>query len=127
MDLRFNKNLFNLLIMPNVRMIGSVYQEGSQREREKVQACFKKMFRSFCLLPWSTPHLTLEKIIGNVDDILINLSRAVDHKSISRHCRVGRDAGYLYHLKGKQQTRFLPPQLTKLLRVMYGRKCNEHD
>jgi hypothetical protein len=128
LDLRFNARMFQTTIMPNMRMIGVIYTEANKGDKEKVEKQFRKCFRSFCCLPWTSPNELIAKLIGDVAVVLVGMAKVVEHKSNCR--RLGIRKNYDLILWWKSQTtyaKFVPKKITELFREMYGRKCRVHS
>ena len=129
LDLRFNTSLFKSLVLPNIRMIGVVYTQLTKNgDKEKVERQFRKSYRSFCCLPWTSPNELVEKMIGQVATVLESMAKVVEHKSNCRHRAIPIDLNLIRFWKSRNLTvKFVPRKITTLLKEMYGRKCKTHN
>lgn len=95
LDMRFNVNLFKMLILPSVRLLGNVHRHANIKEKEKVEIHVRKRLRAFCLLPWTCPNEFVEMLIGSTQKVLNGLARATDHKINCRRAGMVPDRYYL--------------------------------
>ncbi len=66
LDTRFNTDLFKMLVVPNVRMLGTVYRLADDNGKEKVENWVKRCYRTFCVLPWTSPNELVALLLGDV-------------------------------------------------------------
>lgn len=126
LDMRFNVNLFKMLVMPGVRLLGSIHRHTSTTGKNKIEVHVRKRLRSFCLLPWSCPNEFVEVLIGNTKMLLDGLARAVDHKANCRRAGMIPNSDYLNDLKLPKIHAYIPRRLTRLMQMMYGNLCKDH-
>jgi hypothetical protein len=123
LDLQFNSNMFKLLLLPNIRMLGTIYRVCDTREKERVDIGVRKKFRMFCLLPWTAPNELVANLIGEVAKVMEGLAEAVEHKTICRRIGVRPNRDYILSLKTVIAVKHIPKQITRLIKLMYGEKC----
>jgi hypothetical protein len=118
LDLAFNVGLFKRLVTPNIRMIGVVYVKAKTAEREKTEIQFRKTFRSFCCLPWTSPNELVTKLIGDVATVLEGMSKVVEHKSQCRRLGIPKDYNLInwWKSQSKPLIKSIPRKITLLLR-----------
>lgn len=56
LNLKFNIRLFKSLIMPSVRMVGVLFKISTESWKGKIVRKLNRMFRTFCMLPWTCPN-----------------------------------------------------------------------
>jgi hypothetical protein len=49
-NLKFNVYLFELLIMPHIRLISVLYKQGTMAMKRDTEVFIRRKFRDFCLL-----------------------------------------------------------------------------
>lgn len=126
LDLRFATNLFRLLLMPAIRMLASVHQQ-LPLDREAVEKDVRRQFRTFCLLPWTSPNELVELLLGNVGVLLQGVAASADHRSLCRRNGLPLDRQLLRSLRVSPVARHVPRKLARLVKVMWGGCCEEHN
>jgi hypothetical protein len=127
LDLRLNVNLFRTIILPGMRMLGSIHRLGKPKIKDKIEKDVRRRLRMFAMLPWTSPNELVGMLIGDTSELLGCMARAVDHKSDCR--RAGLKPDWLY-LKRQHPSilrlKHVPRRITRLLQIMYGKKCQLH-
>lgn len=97
--------MYKMLVLPAVRMLGSVYDLVDGNEKTTVERSVRRWYRSFCTLPWTTPNDLVDLLLGNVRDILNGLHATTAYKSVCRSNRTLPDKDYLASFKVRSEIR----------------------
>ena len=127
MDTKFNTDLFKLLVLPGMRMIGAVYKLADEGEKQKIEGCIRRNYRTFCTFPWTTPNDLVDLLLGNVAESLKRMAETVDYKLTCRSNRTYPDRQFLNDKKVRSEIKDSPRIATRLIKTMYGCKCLLHN
>lgn len=122
LDLRFSTNLFQMLVIPAIRMVATVYQQLPE-EQNKIEVEVRRQFRSFCLLPWTCPNELVAMLMGDAGQLLRGVARSADHKSICRRNGIPLDKVLLKSARSYPLMHCIPKKLIILIKVMWGSQC----
>ena len=64
LDIKFNVNLFKMLVLPSVRLLGCVYKHTGKKGKKKIETHVRRRLRGFCVLPWTCPNELINCLIG---------------------------------------------------------------
>ena len=55
-NIKFNINIFKIFILPNIKMLATLYNETNPRNKGKILVILRRKIRDFCLLPRNSPN-----------------------------------------------------------------------
>ena len=67
---KFNNNMFKILIVPQYRLIGALWEIISAAERARVETSLRVRFKQFMLLPKSTPNDVVHMMTGSMENLV---------------------------------------------------------
>ena len=79
-DFKLNRNLFQIFIEPSFRLLAGIYGEISQREKENVEKCYRRIFRKCCNLPPNTETEIIEILNGRLMSRMMGINKNINHK-----------------------------------------------
>ncbi len=119
-NLKINRNLFLLMITPIYRLAFTI-TSASKANTDELIKHYKIKFKIFCRLPITTPHHTVNLILGDplehlLTDLATLAAKSETRKSVAQALRVAKT----------ERIQHFPLRLTELLQLAYTTKCRPH-
>lgn len=105
-NMRFNNNMFKLVIEPLYRLAKELYGHATAAEKEEFEVHRRVRWKRFCSVPINTSTRIVERMIQ----------------------RFGRKAGARERVdeEGEERIKTIPERFTEFTRKIYMSKCQEH-
>ena len=79
------------------------------------------------MLPWTCPNELVALLIGDVGKLLQGVAASADHRSNCRRNGLSINSQLLQSIRITPLAKTIPRKLSRLIKAMWGRKCQEHN